>query len=359
MMMKSDDQTLHLQQQVIDAIAQKQQLLIHGSNSKHFYGNEVSIDRTLDVSAHRGIISYEPTELVVTVRAGTPISELETLLAEHQQKLPFEPPIYSPNSTIGGAIAAGLAGPSRIFSGSVRDNILGVRIINGEGKILQFGGQVIKNVAGYDISRLMVGSLGSLGVLLDVSIKVIPQPVKNITLTIETDTKKAITLFNRWRPTPLPISASCYYDDCLYVRLSGGHQSIAEYRQQIDGDVLNDADEFWSAIRNQTHEFFNDADKPLWRLSVPPSTPGISQLDASTMIEWNGAQRWIRSNMPPQIIRNIATKHKGHATLFRGDLPGVNAFMPQPEALIRLQQNIKKSLDPCNVFGNGRLYRDF
>lgn len=358
-MMNSNDQTTHIQQQVIDAIAQEQRLLIHGSNSKHFYGNEVSVDRTLDVSGHTGIISYEPTELVVTVRAGTPIVELEKLLAENQQKLPFEPPVYSQNSTIGGAIASGLAGPSRIFSGSVRDNVLGVRILNGEGKILQFGGQVIKNVAGYDISRLMVGSLGSLGVILDISIKVTPKPAKDITIAIETDIKKAITLFNQWRPTPLPISASCFYDDCLYIRLSGGHQSIAEYRQQVPGDVLNDGDEFWSAIRNQTHEFFNDADKPLWRLSVPPSTPAISQVDDLTMIEWNGAQRWIRSNMPPQIIRNIASKHRGHATLFRGDLPGVNAFMPQPEALTKIQQNIKKALDPQNIFGNGRLYRDF
>jgi len=358
-MTHDNDKTLTLQTNVLQAIEQKQSMMIHGGNTKHFYGNEIRVDRTLDISSHKGIISYEPSELYVTVRAGTLITELEQVLAEHNQMLPFEPPVFAENSTIGGTVAAGLSGPRRMFGGSVRDCLLGVTAINGQGKIVRFGGQVIKNVAGYDASRLMAGSMGSLGVILDVSLKVMPMAEQEMTLAIETSSDKAITLFNQWRPMPMPVSATCYYDDCLYVRLSGGKKALNMFRSQMVGDELPEADSFWQAIRNQNHEFFHETEKPLWRLSLPPSTTIISRLEENSMIEWNGAQRWLYSNAPAHIIRSIADKHHGHATLFKGELPGVNKFMPLSAGLTTLHQRLKQQLDPHNVFGTGRLYRDF
>ncbi|MGV6808339.1 MAG: glycolate oxidase subunit GlcE [bacterium] len=358
-MRPNNDISQDLQARVIDAITQQHRLFIHGGNSKAFYGNPVDCEHNLDVSPHSGIINYEPSELVLTARAGTPITVIEQTLASQRQMLAFEPPIYHPDSTLGGVVAAGLAGPRRMYGGSIRDSVLGVKMINGHGKIVQFGGQVIKNVAGYDVSRLMAGSMGSLGVILEISLKVMPMPAKDITLTLETTNHKAIGLFNQWRPTPLPISASCYYDDCLYIRLSGGTQSVMHFRHQIAGDLLADARGFWTAIRNQTHEFFYASKKPLWRLSLPPSTPIISRLEEHSMIEWNGAQRWLYSNIPQHIIRGIASKHHGHATLFKGHLPGVSRFTPLEPSLRQLHQNLKQAMDPHHIFAAGRLYRDF
>jgi glycolate oxidase FAD binding subunit len=357
--MANNDISKQLQTQVQTAIADKTRLYIHGGNSKHFYGNTTQTDQDLDVSPHSGIIDYQPSELVVTVRAGTKLVDLEKILAAEGQILPFEPPIHHANSTIGGVVAAGLSGPRRPFSGAVRDHVLGIQMINGHGQIVNFGGQVMKNVAGYDVSRLMVGSLGSLGVLLNISIKLIPTPVHNITLAIDASTEKAITLFNQWRPTPLPISASCFYEDCLYIRLSGGIKTTTTFSQKIEGDILPRADGFWQAVRNQQHEFFNTLDKPLWRLSFPPATLALRRLESETLIEWNGAQYWLYSNAPPNIIRDIATKHQGHATLFKGDKPEVNCFQPLPRALITLQKRLKKRLDPHGIFSSGRLYKDF
>jgi len=357
--MFDNDIATQLQAQVQDAIANKTRLYVCGGKSKAFYGNPIITDQDLDVSPHSGIVEYQPSELVVTVRAGTKLLELEKVLAQQGQMLPFEPPIHSQKSTIGGVVAAGLSGPRRPFSGAVRDHILGVQIINGQGQIVSFGGQVMKNVAGYDMSRLMVGSLGSLGVLLNISIKVIPTPVQEITLAIDASSDQAMTLFNQWRPTPLPISASCFYEDCLYVRLSGGIRTTTAFSEKIDGDVLPSAKEFWEAIRNQTHEFFNTLDKPLWRLSFPPATPALRRLESKTLIEWNGAQYWLYSNAPTNIIRDIASKHQGHATLIQGDRPGVNHFHPLPQGSMTIQRRLKQNLDPHGVFSSGRLYKDF
>ncbi len=354
-----NDNSHQLKADVESAINNQHVLRIHGGDSKAFYGNEIASSKTLDVSTHTGIVDYEPTELVITVRAGTKIKELEELLAENAQQLPFEPPAHSDNSTIGGVVAAGLSGPRRPFKGSVRDHILGVSMINGHGKIVEFGGQVMKNVAGYDVSRLMVGSLGSLGVLLNISIKLIPAPASEVTLTIETSREKAINLFNQWRPTPLPISATCFYEDCLYVRLSGGHQSISAFTEQIAGKVLENANGFWTAVKNQTHEFFLGNTKPLWRLSFPPATPALRRLEKNMLIEWGGAQYWLYSNAPSNIIRGVAEKNKGHATLYRGDQPGVNHFHPLAPELINLQKRLKNTLDPHGVFASGRLYKGF
>lgn len=357
--MNEKDISPQLQEQVQHAIANEQHLRVQGGNSKAFYGNEIETDQVLDISPHSGIVAYEPSELVITVRAGTKLIELENLLASHGQLLPFEPPIHADNSTIGGVVAAGLSGPRRPFAGAVREHILGVSIINGQGKIVEFGGQVMKNVAGYDVSRLMVGSLGSLGVLLNISIRLMPAPASEITFTIDANNEKSITLFNQWRPTPLPISATCFYEDCLYVRLSGGHRAVSAFSDLMPGEILDNADGFWQAVRNQTHEFFQHSDKPLWRLSFPPATPALSRLEKDTLIEWGGAQYWLFSNAPTNIVRGIASKNNGHATLFRGDQPGVNHFPPLSHELVHLQQKLKRSLDPHDVFAYGRLYKDF
>ena len=357
--MINNDIREQLQHEVLDAIDKYEVLRIHGGDSKNFYGNQIASTKTLDISAHNGIIDYEPTELVITVRAGTKLKELEALLTEYAQQLPFEPPMHNENSTIGGVVAAGLSGPRRPFSGAVRDHILGMTLINGQGKIVTFGGQVMKNVAGYDVSRLMVGSLGSLGVILSVSIKLIPAPASEVTFAIETTQQKAINLFNQWRPTPLPISATCFYEDCLYVRLSGGHQSVATFSKQIQGEQLANSESFWSSIRNQSHTFFQHQNKPLWRLSFPPATPALQNLEKNTLIEWGGAQYWLFSNAPSNIIRGVAEKNKGHATLYKGEQPGVNKFHPLPAELMKLQKRLKNTLDPHNIFVSGRLYKGF
>ena len=357
--MLEKDNSPSLQEKVQQAIADKQCLRIQGGNSKAFYGNEIETDSILDISQHSGVISYEPSELVITVRAGTKLTELESLLASQKQLLPFEPPIHAENSTIGGVVAAGLSGPRRPFSGALREHILGATIINGQGQIIRFGGQVMKNVAGYDVSRLMAGSLGSLGVLLDISIRLMPAPISEITFAIDANNEKAITLFNQWRPTPLPISATCFYEDCLYVRLSGGYRAISSFSKVMQGEVLDNAESFWYAVRNQTHEFFQHKDKPLWRLSFPPATPALRRFEKDTLIEWGGAQYWLFSNAPTNIIRGVAIKNNGHATLFKGDQPGVNHFPPLSSELVTLQKQLKRSLDPHGVFASGRLYKDF
>ncbi len=357
--MSDHDISAQLVEQVNQAITDKHCLYIHGARSKQFYGNPIAMEHCLDVSPHSGIVDYQPSELVITVRAGTKLIELEKLLIAERQILPFEPPIHTKNSTIGGVVAAGLSGPRRPFSGAVRDHILGVEMINGRGEVVRFGGQVMKNVAGYDMSRLMAGSLGSLGVLLSISIKLIPAPRQEVTLAIEANSQQAMTLFNQWRPTPLPISASCFYEDCLYIRLSGGVKAVESFSQRIDGDILPSADGFWQAIRNQKHEFFDTLDKPLWRLSLPPATPALRRFESDTLIEWNGAQYWLYSNAPTNIIRDIASKHGGHATLYIGDRPGVNYFHPLPSVSIMIQKRLKQNLDPNGIFSSGRLYKDF
>lgn len=355
----------HLLEYVKTALAEKNTLHIQGGNSKAFYGNPVDATYALDMTGHTGVVDYMPTELCITVRAGTPILALEAELAKHQQVLPFEPPIFSSSATIGGAVAAGLSGPRRPYSGSVRDAILGMKLITGTGEIIQVGGQVMKNVAGYDISRLMTGSLGTLGVILEVSLKVIPKPREEKTVTLACNDAQIIPGFTLLRTSNLPITASCYIDETLSLRLSGTSTSIQHSIQKLQHnargvavEVQDDSEAFWQGIRNHTHPFFQDNNKPLWRLSVAPAAPASAQLNTQNLTEWGGGVRWISSNTPANIIVNIAKKKGGHATLFRGDIPGVQTF-PEPEpALMALYKSLKKKLDPQGIFNPGRMYRD-
>ena len=352
-----DTEIQRLSEAVRDAAAHKRPLRIRGGGSKDFYGGPLKGD-PLDVTAYRGIVSYEPTELVLTARAGTPLDEIEAALREKGQMLAFEPPHYGPGATFGGCIATGLSGPRRPYAGSVRDYVLGVRILDGKGDDLRFGGQVMKNVAGYDVSRLMTGSLGTLGVLLEVSLKVLPLPTIEVTLRLKCGEPQAIALINSWAGKPLPVSATLFGGSELHVRLSGSHAGVDAAIKKVGGETIapETAERLWSGVREHTNAFFA-CDGPLWRLSVKPTTPPLG-LPGTHLIEWGGALRWLRSDAPAQTIRDAAAQAGGHATLFRGGDKSIGVFHPLPPALMKLHRNLKHAMDPAGILNPGRLYAD-
>ena len=359
------DISAELQQQVQSSIDLRSPLLIRGGDSKSFYGRApVETSNILEMKNHTGIINYDPTELAVTVRAGTRLLDLELLLEKNQQILSFEPPVFNQQSTIGGVVAAGISGPRRAFSGSIRDAILGVEMINGDGKIVKFGGEVMKNVAGYDMSRLMVRSMGTLGVILNVSLRVMPKPEKEISLILDATQGEGLAYCKQWRTQHLPLSATSWYRGKLYLRLSGSEITIEaalqKLSQQMSFELLEDDVFFWQSIRNQQHAFFNKISKPLWRLSLPINTPVIARFEGDLLLEAGGTQRWMSNNAPENIIRAVVGRHSGYATVFNGQqhLPEVPPFPVLAPELHKLQKNLKRKLDPHNIFNPGRLYRD-
>lgn len=359
-MIADNDKSSELKEQVAAALKQQQPLALIGSGSKAFYGNaSESTFQELHLKHHTGIIAYQANEAFISARAGTPIHVIETLLANNGQMLAFEPPRFSADSTIGGIVAAGLSGPARTWRGSVRDHILGCTILTGYSKINRFGGQTMNNVAGYDIARLMAGSMGTLGVLLDITLKVVPRPANERTITLEMPSTEAYDLLTALNRSTAPLSASCYFDGCLYLRLSGEPRHVLTAHHKIGGDPLTEGDEFWTALRDQTHEFFQQYDRPLWRMSFPPNTQMVSNLEGNSLIEWGGSQRWIYTNIPVNLIRSIATKGQGHATLYRGRLPGVGTFHPLEPAMAKVQRKLKQAMDPQGIFNPSRLYRDW
>jgi len=445
----SDDLTQELAARVALAQAEGRPLRIQGGGTKTWLGRAVN-GETLALGGHRGILSYEPTELVITARAGTPLAEIQAALAERGQWLAFEPPHFSPAdgqgddpldagadvnfnadagagadpsglpsiATLGGTIACGLSGPARPYAGAARDFILGVRLINGKGEVLRFGGEVMKNVAGYDLSRLMAGAQGTLGILLDVSLKVLPRPAVELTLVFEMPAAEAIRRFNQWAGQPLPISGACHDVERAYVRLSGNESAVRAARARLGGEVfggeaLADADregasgksetptaameakisqdrvgrspapgaDFWLAVRELRHPFFRRADAPLWRLSLPPAAPHEPALGPQ-FIDWGGAQRWVHDEHP---LWSVAQAPGGHASCYGltcarqdagvvgeviadtsatqapGAEPGpggANAavFQPLPPALLALHRRLKAALDPQGILNPGRLY---
>jgi len=336
-------------------------LLIRAGGTKDFYGN-ASSGTVLDPRSVAGIVDYEPTELVITARAGTSLAELEQLLAENGQLLAFEPPHFGANATIGGCIAAGLAGPRRVSFGptygGVRDFVLGAKLIDGRGQLLTFGGTVMKNVAGYDVSRVLAGSMGILGVIAEVSIKVLPRPMSHHTLRFEMTADTAISKLNEWAGRPLPLSASAWHEGTLYLRLAGASAAVRAARHQLGGEDFDNeqADAFWIGIREQTHPFFAD-NAPLWRMSVPSTAPALS-IGEPQLIEWNGALRWLRTARPAEQVRECATRAGGHATLFRNGDRSAGAFTPLPAPLAAIHRRLKAQFDPLNLFNRGRLYLD-
>lgn len=336
-------------------------LRIRGSGSKDFYGGALEGD-VLDTRALRGIVAYAPTELVVTARSGTQLAEIEDELARHGQMLAFEPPHHGPEATLGGVVACGFSGPRRAAAGAVRDFVLGVRIVDGTGEALAFGGQVIKNVAGFDVSRLMAGALGTLGVLTEISLKCVPLPRVERTRAIDCDAADAIRRCNEWGGRPLPISATCHVAGRLWVRLSGAGPAVSAAAVEIGGADADDAAP-WRAIRDQTHPFFAPAvtgPVPLWRLSVRSTAP-CDDLGCDTLVEWGGALRWLVPRAPVEAsrLRAWAAAHGGHATLYRAQDKSPGVFQPLAPAMAGLHERLKRTFDPHGILNHGRLYPAF
>ncbi len=347
-----------LQSTIREAAAQHSPLCIRGGGSKDFYGGPLR-GEPLHVSAYRGIIDYEPSELVMTARAGTPLAEIENTLRDRGQMLAFEPPHFGSHSTLGGCIAAGLSGPRRAYAGSVRDAVLGARLLDGKADDLRFGGQVMKNVAGFDVSRLLTGSMGTLGVILELSLKVLPLPVAEATLRFEHTAADAIALMNEWAGRPLPLSATAWHDGKLHVRLSGAAAAVSAAIKQFGGERVDDnaAQRYWHDIREQSTAFFTAAET-LWRLSVKSTTLPLN-LPGARLIEWNGALRWLATDADAAAVRAAAQFGGGHATLFRGGDKAVGVFHALPPALHAIERRLKRTFDPAGIFNPGRLYSDF
>lgn len=346
------EQDLHeeLQARIREAAANAEPLQIVGGGSKAFYGN-ASEGEALAVSGHSGVIDYDPAELVITLRAGCRLKDVETLLAEHGQMFGFEPPQFSDQATIGGVIACGLCGPRRAFSGAVRDFILGVKILDGRGDLLNFGGRVIKNVAGFDLSRLMVGAMGTLGVLLEVSLRVIPRHETETTLSFEHETAEDhIDWINELGGRPLPLSASMWHKGQSLIRLSGSEGGVNSAVEKLGGESGED---LWSALREQSHGFFKDQGH-LMRIAVPPTTH--FQLKQDQLIEWGGAQRWLNGVSDLEVLRGRVSHFHGSLCVFRGSSETHPAFQAPNDAVLTLHRSLKSKFDPARIFNRGRLY---
>jgi glycolate oxidase FAD binding subunit len=356
--------------QIQEAADAEKKLQIIGGNTKFWYGDNAQGER-LNTTAYSGIIEYQPAELVITAKAGTPMIEIEQALANAAQQFPFEPPLFGANATIGGVVCAGLSGPGRGQAGALRDFILGVKVMDGRGDILTFGGQVMKNVAGYDVSRLIPGSMGTLGLLLEVSIKVLPLPAKTRTLCFQMSQADAIEQMNRLAGQPLPLSASCWIGmpekGELMLRLGGANAAVesatVKLLAQFAGRQIDEveATQFWLAIREQTHPYFKlENTDDLWRFAVNPLSNPLP-LEGETCIEWLGGQRWFKGKLKQKEALKIAQENGGHATLFRGDKSQLHTVFTKLEEhsltapLAMVQERIRDAFDPSGVFKTNRM----
>jgi glycolate oxidase FAD binding subunit len=356
--MTDQDLAQELRERVQAAAATGTPLCIRGGDSKRFYGREPA-GEPLEVGGHRGILSYEPSELVITARAGTPLTEIEQTLAEQGQMLPFEPPHFGPGATIGGAVASGLAGPRRPWGGAPRDLLLGVKLLDGKGQVLKFGGQVMKNVAGYDLARLMAGAMGCLGVLLEVSLKVLPRSAQERTLSLELAADPALELMRRLAGEPLPLTGACHLDGRLMLRLAASDALLEQTRKRLGAEPAaeGEGEGFWPRLRDHTLAFFQSP-APLWRLSIPPATPA-SSLPGALLTDWGGAQRWLPTDSPAQQVRDYAEKAGGHAVSFRNGDRGGAVFHPLEPGLAALHRRLKQVFDPHGLLNRGRMYADW
>jgi len=349
------DQQDSIVSQVKTALEDRRPLAIHGGNTKAFYGYPAQGD-SLDVSGHSGVVEYDPGELVITCRAGSLLADIHSTLRENGQHLPFEPPSFGKRATIGGAVACGFSGPRRPWSGSLRDYLLGVKLLNGSGTVVQYGGQVMKNVAGYDVSRLVAGSMGTLGVVLEVSFKVLPMPARELTLSFECDQQEAIRRVNQWSGQPLPLSGAFWSNGLLQVRLSGAETETRQAAKRLQADQVGEDSQTWRELREHQSGFFT-APSDLWRLSLPPATEPLD-LGGDCLVDWGGAQRWVHSPLPAKEIREQATRNGGHATLFKGDGDG-DRFHPLSPALEQIHKRIKQAFDPHGLFNPYRMSRNW
>ncbi|MCK4743236.1 MAG: glycolate oxidase subunit GlcE [Sulfuriflexus sp.] len=354
----SSDISTELQKKLEHAFDNDTAVNIKGHSSKDFYGRRTDASlATLETTQHSGIIDYQPTELVITARCGTSIEEIEKTLATENQMFAFEPPRFNHRGSIGGMVACGLSGPARPYAGSLRDAVLGITCLNGKAEKLSYGGQVMKNVAGYDISRLMTGAMGTLGVILDASIKVMPKPETEITLKLEKDATQAMQTWQELGKQALPISASCHLDDTLYIRLSGNAAAVKHATSIIGGEADEAGHDFWQALRDQQHDFFT-GNQPLWRLSLAPATLTLN-LTGKALTDWAGAQRWIRTDEPANVIRALCESHGGHATLFNPSDNNVEAFHPLAPGIAALHTQLKQAFDPAGILNPMRMLADY
>jgi len=337
------------------AYASQTTLEIRGAGTKSFLGSRPNGAKPLSITGHSGVIEYDPAELVLVARAGTPLKEIETLLKNNRQMLGFEPPFVDQGATLGGAVAAGLAGPRRAYAGGVRDFILGASFVNGKGEKVTAGGKVMKNVAGFDLFRPMARSMGTLGVLLKISLRLLPMPEGEKTLVHEeNDERRALEKMNRWPCATQAISAACWDGRHIRIRLSGSASGIEHARSQIGGEYI-DGEDYWQDLNNFRLEFFQQASR-LWRISVAPLSEPFG--DYSQLIDWGGAQRWVKSAEPPASIRSRASQLGGHADCFSDD-PAVATFHPLEEGLLKVNRRFKEALDPAGIFNPGRLHPEF
>jgi glycolate oxidase FAD binding subunit len=343
-----------LRERIERAFANQEQLQIVGGASKTFLGR-TPVGEPIHVDECQGIVSYEPTELVITARAGTRLDELDRTVRDAGQLLAFEPPHFGPDATLGGTVACGLSGPRRPYAGAVRDFVLGVKIINGKGELLRFGGQVMKNVAGYDVSRLMTGAMGCLGVLVEVSLKVLPRPASERTLAFEMDVDAGLTKMLALAASTTPLSGACFTQGHLHVRLSGTQAGVAAAARQLGGEHTDAA--LWADVRELTHVALNGT-KPLWRISVPATTPNNRDL-AADLIDWGGALRWVRTDAPASTVRQWAEASGGHARVFSDGDRDNSAFHPLKPAVLAIHQRLKKAFDPNAVLNPHRMYAQF
>ena len=348
------DLSAEIAAQVGDAAGRGRALYIQGGGSKRALLGRECPAPVLDVSGHSGITDYQPSELVLTARAGTPLTKLQAVLAEQGQELPFDPPLFDGRATLGGTLACNLSGPARPWSGSARDLVLGVQLINGSGELLRFGGKVMKNVAGYDVSRLQAGALGTLGVLSEISLKVLPRAEHSVTLAYEMPAGAALTAMNRRAATAAPLSGACWQAGKLYLRLAGEPGAVTHTARKWGGEEVADGDEFWRQLRELRLPFFA-GDAPLWRLSVKSTAP-LAMTPEPILIDWCGAQRWLRGEFQLEVLQQRTAAACGNATLVRGgDRTAEVRPLPDPVSR-RLQQRLKHSFDPRGIFNPGRLY---
>ncbi|HEY4881654.1 MAG TPA: glycolate oxidase subunit GlcE [Steroidobacteraceae bacterium] len=342
-----------LSRRVVEAHQAKTPLRLRGAGTKDFYGEHCE-GTLLDMRGHCGVVDYEPSELVLTARCGTLLSEVERLLAAHRQFLAFEPPAFGGDPTIGGIIASGLSGPRRFQAGAARDFVLGAVLLCAEGELLHFGGKVIKNVAGFDVSRLLCGSLGILGVITQVSLKVLPLPRAEQTLCFELPAADALVAFNRWAGEPLPISATAWCDGTAWLRLSGAASALQAAHTRLGGELIgaDSAERWWRSLRDQSHAFFREA-HTLWRVSLPSNAPALASAGAQ-LIEWGGALRWCASEQPAAEMRSLAAAAGGTAMHWRGGTPG-SRFHPLSPAVLQIHRRLKARFDPNGIFNPGRL----
>jgi len=347
------DRTESIRAEVRAAFESGTPLAIEGGGTKQFYGRRPA-GEPLAVGGHRGIVNHEPSELVLTVRAGTPVGETQAALAEHGQWLPFDPPRHEAASTIGGVVACALSGPTRPWTGAVRDFVLGSRIVNGRGDVLSFGGEVMKNVAGYDVARLMTGALGTLGVLLEVSFKLLPRPACDSTRVFELTAAEAILRMTEWARSPHPILGAFHDGERLHLRLTGAEPAVEEASERLGGEAGDGA--VWADLRDHRHPFFAEEGPPLWRLSLPAHVPPF-ELPGPVLIDWGGAQRWVRSDAPEPELRSAAGAAAGHATCYRGG-DRERPFHPLEEGIALMHARLKAAFDPGRILNRDRLYAD-